>query len=210
MKHIICNLFSQPVTLVQVNVEGIADFFENTIKPNVKGCSEGKSQKHLTNYHNDENVFELYDELNPLGQDILNACNFVYQEILNHDSDLRFTNAWINECEVGGEQGLHNHCNSVLSGTVYLRTDEHTNIQFPNRFKTSDIVCQLTDDFNQERENQFGHYYHKDTATFTIRTGDCMIWPSYLMHGYDNNQTPGRLSLSFNTLPNSLNCLYKL
>ena len=70
MKHIICNLFSQPVTLVQVNVEGIADFFENTIKPNVKGCSEGKSQKHLTNYHNDENVFELYDEPNPLGQEI--------------------------------------------------------------------------------------------------------------------------------------------
>jgi len=210
MKHVICNLFSQPVTLTEVNVEGIADFFENTIKPNVKGCSEGKSQIHLTNYHNTENIFELYDELKPLGQEILSACNFVYQEILNYDSDLRFTNAWINESEVGGEQGLHNHCNSALSGTVYLRTDENTNIEFPNRFTTSDTVCQLTDDPNQERENKFGHYYHKDTATFTVQTGYCMIWPSYLKHGYSENKTPRRLSLSFNTLPNHLNCLYKL
>lgn len=209
MKHSICNLLSQPVTSLQVNVDGIADFFENKIKPNVKGSSESISQKYITNYCNNENVFKLYDELKPLGQEILNACNFVYQEILNYDSDLRFTNVWINECEVGGGQAFHNHCNSVLSGTVYLRTDEHTNIQFHNRFQTSDVVCQLTDNPNQKKENKFGYYYHNDTAKFIVQTGYCMIWPSYLVHGYDNNQTPSRLSLSFNTLPNNLNCLYK-
>ena len=211
MEHQICNLYCQPVTLVRVGVDGVADFFDSEIKKKQpQPLSNTETNTNLYNYHNDSNVFELYDELKPLGDEILKACNFVYQEILNHDSDLRITNAWFNECGINGGQALHNHVNSVLSGTVYLRTDENTQIEFLNRHIVSNVTNQIIDEPNQLKENSYGYYYHKKYATFSVREGDCMIWESYLRHGYTNNKTPNRLSLSFNLFPNNLNCLYKI
>jgi len=211
MQYQIANLYCQPVTLFKVNVEGVAEFFETVIKPKFPNQErETHSQGNLANYHNEENIFEIYDELKPLKKELLDAAHFVYQEILNYDNELRFTNAWINECGIGGYQDNHNHCNSVLSGTVYLRTDENTNIVFPNQHYSSNIVPHISNDPNQEKENKYGYYYHKSTATFHVSDGDCMIWPSQLPHGYRNNQTPGRLSLSFNLFPTKLNCLYQV
>jgi uncharacterized protein (TIGR02466 family) len=210
MEHKICNLYCQPVTAIKLDVKGIAEFFETYIKPeNPNPELNSLLQTNLANYHNKENIFELYPHLKSLEDNILKSANFVYQEILNHDSDLRITNAWINECGIGGEQGFHNHCNSVLSGTVYLKTNNYTNIQFLNKHLTSDIVNQIVDNPNQQKENKYGYYYHREIATFNVGEGDCLIWPSYLKHGYTNNQTPGRLSLSFNLVPTNLNCLYK-
>jgi len=178
-------------------------------KNNPKEFLNTASNTNLANYHNDENIFEIYNELQSLERDILAACNFVYQDILNYDSDLRITNAWINECNVGGAQETHNHCNSILSGTVYLRANQDTDIVFLNRHITSDTVTQLADFPNQKKNNKYGYYYHSDMARFNVREGDCLIWPSHLKHGYKDNQTPNRLSLSFNTIPTKLNCLYK-
>ena len=211
MEHQICNLYCEPVTLVRVGVDGVADFFDGEVKKKQpQALSNTETNINLCNYHNDSNVFELYDELKPLGNELLKACNFVYQEILNHDSDLRITNAWINECGIDGGQAFHNHVNSVLSGTVYLRTDENTNVEFGNRNGFSNTFNQIVDEPNQDRENRYGYYYHRKHATFSVREGDCMIWPSYMKHGYNNNKTPNRLSLSFNLFPNNLNCLYKI
>lgn len=211
MQHQICNLFCQPVTLISINIDGVVDFFEKVIKKNnPKEFLNSASNTNLANYHNDENIFEIYDELKSLEKDILAACNFVYQDILNYDSDLKITNAWINECQIRGGQEYHNHCNSIISGTVYLRTDENTNIIFLNRHIMSDTVAQLNDVPNQEKNNKYGYYYHSDMAKFNVQAGDCLIWPSYLRHGYKDNQTPNRLSLSFNTIPTKLNSLYKL
>lgn len=213
MEHHTLPLFALPVTRVDIDCDGIAEFFDTDVKP-----SKGKRNIHrtasittpLTHYHNDQIVFNLYPELEDLGDRILKAANFVYHDVMNHDSELRFTNAWFNECGVGGQQYMHNHCNSVLSGTLYLRADERSNLEFQSPYGLNEFGNMLLDETNTMRPNRFGYGYHFKTVTYRVERGACLFWPSHLNHGYSENFTPGRLSLSFNFLPETFNCVYKV
>jgi len=209
MNHKTVGLFAQPVTRVDLEVDGVAKFFDTVIKVNggKSNNDRGFGDQGLVHYHNDQNVFKLYDELKDLGNEILDAANFVYRDVMNHKSKLFFTNAWFNECQVGSSQFFHIHSNSVLSGTLYIRTDENTNIQFqrPGASEVQNILEDITD---TEKENKFGYIYHFTECGINIRNGACLFWPSYMKHGYHNNQTPNRLSLSFNMMPESFNSMY--
>jgi uncharacterized protein (TIGR02466 family) len=211
MKHITTPLFALPLTNIEIACDGIAEFFESHVKPtqgkrNTDGTDSYATP--LTHYHNDRNVFEIYDELEDLGRRILEASNFVYRDIMNHDTELRITNAWFNECAVGGRQYMHNHCNSVLSGTLYLRTDENSHLQFQSPFGLNDFGNLLLDEANVHRPNRYGYRSHFKLLAFKVEAGVCLFWPSHLRHGYAENRTPGRLSLSFNCLPSTFNCVY--
>lgn len=213
MKHLIAGVFPQPITKLECNVEGICDFFDRVVKNNGKVEKNkfpdefGDSAK-LLHYHNDSNVFKIYPELKNLHDEILEKSNFVYQKILNHESDLFITNAWFNECQVGGEQKPHNHTNSVLSGTVYLRTDENTTIKFYSPYGHANTCNSLTNNPSSE-PNEYGYNFHQKSVVLLIDSGDCLFWESFMKHGYSNNKTPNRLSLSFNLMPNTFRNLYK-
>jgi len=209
MNHQTVGLFAQPVTRIDLEVDGVANFFDTVVKPNggETNVGGGFGDRHLVHYHNKENVFVVYDELKDLGDRITEAANFVYTEVMNHKSDLFITNAWFNECSVGSSQFLHTHGNSVLSGTLYLRTDENTFIQF-QRPGASQVQNTLDDNPDTDRDNKYGYNFHFHTCTFTVGNGVCLFWPSYMKHGYHNNQTPNRLSLSFNMMPKSFNSMY--
>ena len=211
MRHKLIPLFALPVTAVPIDQGDTATFFDDVIKTakgrsNTDGTDRYKTP--LVHYHNEANVFEIYDELKDIGDRILAAAHFVYQEVMNHDSELRVTNAWFNECGVGGRQYMHNHCNSVLSGTLYLRVDENSSIQFQTPYGMNDFGNLLLDEANTKRPNRFGYPYHYSIANVPVKNGDCLFWPSHLRHGYSENLTPGRLSLSFNLLPKEFNCVY--
>ena len=212
MKHHTLPLFALPVTRVDLDCETIPEFFDSVIKPSQgKGNSDGTGGYNtpLVHYHNDQNVFEIYPQLEDLGNRILNAANFVYHDVMNHDSELRITNAWFNECEVGGRQYMHNHCNSVLSGTLYLRADQQSNIQFQSPYGLNDFGNLLLDEPNTQRPNEFGYTHHYKTMTYKVESGACLFWPAHLRHGYERNLTPGRLTLSFNLTPVTFNCVYQ-
>ena len=213
MKHHTLALFALPVTRVDIDHEGICEFFDTVVKPrggrsNTDGTTTFRQR--LTHYHNDENVFEIYDQLRDLNNRILEAANFVYHDVMNHDSKLRLTNAWFNECDVGARQYMHNHCNSVISGTLYLRADENSYLQFKSPYGTNEFGNMLLDEPNTRRPNRFGYPHHFRTMTYKVYSGACLFWPSHVMHGYDENKTPRRLSLSFNLLPETFNCVYKV
>lgn len=212
MNHNIIGLFPQPLTKIKIDVSGIGKFFDQNVRDDVKGYNNTKvsSDQGLKHFHNDDNVFEIYSELKPLGETILNAANYTYQTILNHDTTLRFTNAWFNECAIGSEQFLHNHCNSIVSGTLYLRTDENTCIHFISPFRNSEFSPSIVDIPNMKRNNNFGYTFHHDIVTLSVFTGDCLFWGSHMKHGYPPNKTPGRLSLSFNLIPTTFNSTYKI
>lgn len=213
MKHHTLPLFALPVTRVDIDCGGVSEFFYAKVKPgrgrsNTDGTSGYRTS--LTHYHNDENVFSIYPELEELGGRILRAANFVYREVMNHDSELRVTNAWFNECDVGGRQLMHNHCNSVLSGTLYLQANPEAYLQFQSPYGLNDFGNLLLDEPKTQRPNRFGYSYHFKTITYKVQTGACLFWPSHLRHGYSENRTPGRLTLSFNLLPLTFNCVYKV
>jgi len=209
MNHQTIGLFAQPVTRIDLDIDGVAKFFDTVVKSNggSTNIDGGYGDQGLVHYHNTENVFKVYDELAELGDRITEAANFVYTEVMNCQSDLFITNAWFNECEIGSSQFMHNHCNSVLSGTLYLRTDENTDIQF-QRPGSSEVQNILEDSPDTDRDNKYGYNFHFPTCTFNVGNGVCLFWPSYMKHGYHNNQTPNRLSLSFNLMPKSFNNLY--
>lgn len=212
MKHESVGLFAQPLVKVNIDVTGVAKLFYEKIRGNAETINTtiSKDQLGLHHFHNDENVFEIYPELKTLEQKILSAANYTYEHILNHNSTLRFTNVWFNECEVGSQQFMHNHCNSVISGTLYLKTDENTIIQFRSPFTNSEFVPSIFDYPDQERPNVHDYVFHHDIVTVKVSNGDCLFWGSHLKHGYPPNKTPGRLSLSFNLMPTTFNCTYKI
>lgn len=212
MQHQVIPLFALPVTRLTLDHTGIGQFFDDVVKTsqgrsNIDGTTKYKTP--LQHYHNEANVFELYEQLQDLGDRVLDAARFVYRDVMNHESDLRVTNAWFNECGVGGRQYMHNHCNSVLSGTLYLRVDENSYLQYQTPYGMNDFGNLLLDEPNTKRPNRFGYGHHFNTVTIPVKSGECLFWPSHLRHGYTENLTPGRLTLSFNFLPTEFNCVYK-
>jgi|TARA_B100001996_G_C18646739_1_gene587701 uncharacterized protein (TIGR02466 family) len=208
--HQAIDIFPQMISMVRLPDNNIIDTFEQIIKRN-NHVEYNHRDNRLKHYHNNENVLSLYPELKQTHDDILNAANYVYQDVLNHTSDLRFTNSWFNECDIGGSQNFHNHCNSVLSGTVYYVTDKHTNLMFQSPYHSPSIICNsLQDEPDRNKPNSLGYNYHHSHVTIPIEQNMCLFWESYLHHGYNNNQTPNRMSLSFNLLPNNVNQTYKI
>lgn len=205
-------LFAIPVSrfTISTNVESIVTFFNQKIKNNKTVDTITYHDKNLINYHNAENIFELYSELDTLKKELLKTCNFIYKHIMNHhkSGDLYFTNSWFNLCQIDGSQRLHTHANCVLCGTLYLNVDEKSNLCFQSPFHRTGTACILADDPDSETPNEYGFNFHQNLITTKLKTGDCFIWPSYLDHGYFDNQTPNRLSLSFNLMPSKLNHIY--
>ena len=92
------SLFPQPVTCIEnVDIEGVAEFFDEVIKKNETPQKDPTSSgpKH---YHNDANVLEMYSELHPLRDRIVEAASFAYRDVMNFSDGVRLTNAWFNEC----------------------------------------------------------------------------------------------------------------
>lgn len=218
MNHKVVGLFAQPVTKIDsIDITGITEFFDSTIKKNADLDEVDQNgypthcaypDNNLIHYHNRQNVFKIYKELENLEDQLTSAASFVYQKVLNYDSGMRITNAWFNECGVGGYQHHHNHSNCVMAGTLYLRTGSDTIIQFEKNTSTSDVTNTIIDNSNLDRENEYGYTFHYEMVSLPVNDRDCLFWPAYLKHGYPPSQTDGRLSLSFNLIPNKLTSMY--
>ena len=206
----ITDLFPQPLVKMDIDHHAAVSVFDNIVKNNTPEADILRKPDEPTNYYNTKNVFRLFSELQPMHDQIIEKANYVYKDILNYNNTLRMTNAWFNECQVGGYQFMHNHCNSIISGTVYLRADRQTNIQFRSPFAEAPTITNHIKDEQSKYPNKNGHNYHQKLHTVFIREGHVLFWPSFMIHGYQNNRTPNRLSISFNLLPQQVNTTYQI
>ena len=110
-------------------------------------------------------------------------------------------NVWIN-ANIGGFQHPHNHGNSLFSATYYIQFDSeaHSGLEFHNpRAPSSLFKPYLEVNGNEETE----HSKHKHLIP--VSQGDLLIWPSELMHGYDQKKVAmPRVSMSMNFLPETI------
>ena len=199
------NLFAYP--LIKIPITGFAlarQFFNQQLR-------EANSQGAISHYHSQQNVFALYPDLSEVGEEIRQAGSFAYQQLMNYrlSGEMRFNGAWFNLCQPGGEQLKHSHGNCLLSGTLYLNTDEHSEITFYHPLSADSMHAELHDEPCQSA-NEFGLQYHIREVSVAVNAGDCLFWPSQLKHGYKANKTCDRLSLSFNMIPTKLNSVYQL
>lgn len=103
--------------------------------------------------------------------------------------------SWFNILTYDHEVKPHRHEGSVISGAFYPYVDEGSvglNFESPLKpLKMNDIT---------ESQTQYSSY----TSSIEARTGLLILFPSWLVHYTDPNQSEKRMTISFNTIRNSL------
>lgn len=107
-----------------------------------------------------------------------------------------FSASWINFCFPNGFQEFHSHANSLYSGCFYIDVDEsQPGLTFKRENRNHDPFFKLYDHRND--------IFHADEATLQVRSGDLLLFPSYMVHGHSKNtSSKTRISLAFNVLLN--------
>ena len=109
---------------------------------------------------------------------------------------------WTNMLENGGSQTLHSHANSFISGVFYL-TPSHPAcktvfVRPPGGFEYSFR--------HHTRDAAVGPFNAGKYMLPQAEAGDLVLFPSYLYHEVPRNQGDQRITISFNAIPDSLDC----
>jgi uncharacterized protein (TIGR02466 family) len=115
--------------------------------------------------------------------------------------------AWISVYNKPHQHEAHNHVNSLISGTYYVkRPDDGQPIKFQNPNLLANYGHQ-TDDKPQESEDSsmlpMGAPSSHGEVMFYPKKGEFLLWPSYIMHSVPNwsdkaNDNYERIAISFN------------
>ena len=112
-------------------------------------------------------------------------------------SEYRVVDAWVNHCASGG-QPFHAHVNSFLSGTFYL---DHDADAAPIEFVNPRLAHQIEPAISFTPDHSRATVFSQPTALIKPQPGDLILWESHIRHGYNDNKSPNRLSLSMNMIP---------
>jgi uncharacterized protein (TIGR02466 family) len=109
---------------------------------------------------------------------------------------------WTNMLETGGNQTLHAHANSFISGIFYL-TPSHP------ASRTVFVRPPGGYDFSfrhHTRSAAIGPYNAGKYILPEAEPGDLVLFPSYLYHEVPRNQGEQRITIAFNAVPDHLDC----
>ena len=124
--------------------------------------------------------------------------------VLLFGEKLRWTvkEMWTNMLEKGGNQTLHSHANSFVSGIIYL-TPSHPACRtvFMRPLGGSDFSFR-----HHTRSAAMGPFNAGKYVLPEAEPGDLVLFPSYLDHEVPRNQGEQRITVSFNAIPDSLDC----
>lgn len=136
-------------------------------------------------------VFSKYGILDKM-PDSLSDLQYKIQERIDY-----FTNVSnIHACELGyswfniqneqSQLSMHSHGFSVVSGALYINTDEFSS----------------TLDFLNPNYSSFSGFYGDDSLSIfrnKVERGSLFLFPSYLVHGNIENKSKNRIVIAFNT-----------
>jgi uncharacterized protein (TIGR02466 family) len=109
---------------------------------------------------------------------------------------------WTNVLEAGGNQTLHAHANSFISGIIYL-TPSHP------ACRTVFVRPPGGYDFSFRHHTKtaaMGPFNAGKYALPEADPGDLVLFPSYLYHEVPKNQGGQRVTIAFNAIPDSIDC----
>ena len=105
-------------------------------------------------------------------------------------NELKIDNSWVNIQNKNSILKKHSHPDSIISGVVYLKTDKKSSKIYFHNFNPYRTFVDFKKDTEFNSENYF----------FKPQTGDLILFPSWLIHSSDKNNSPSRIALSFNTI----------
>jgi uncharacterized protein (TIGR02466 family) len=99
------------------------------------------------------------------------------------------TQSWLNYTETNQYHHKHSHPNSLVSGVFYINCHEKL-----------DKIKFFKDGYQTIKpEIKDWHLWNSETWSFTVKTGDIIMFPSSLTHMVENKEgTNTRISLAFN------------
>lgn len=106
---------------------------------------------------------------------------------------------WVNVLDTGGQQAMHNHANSFISGVAYLTpTHPQSRTVF---MKPSGAEFSFK---NDHAGVTTGPYNADKWISMQPAPGDVVLFPSYLLHAVPANAGERRITMAFNAIPTRL------
>lgn len=104
---------------------------------------------------------------------------------------------WVNVLQTGGQQSIHNHANSFVSGVIYL-TPSHASAStvFVKALGGSGFVFS-----NRNKDTAAGPFNTDKWIMPDVSPGDMVLFPSHVLHEVPQNQGGQRITLAFNAIP---------
>ena len=135
---------------------------------------------------------EIKNWIQECAEDFLtNVLQMEYEEFF-------FTESWLNISGKGGYQKIHNHSNSIISGTLYLKSEEkHPPLEFKKQKMEFEPFISLTEHYKKGNPNT------ASTLAFPCTQDTMLVFNSYLYHGHGESQVESeRIGLAWNGLVN--------
>lgn len=131
-------------------------------------------------------------------------------DVLAVDRNIEFyvTNSWINVHKRGHQAGAHMHHNSLISGVLYLRTNERSGNLVFHREVLSLVPFPPALDLDMTAFN----IYNCKSWGYQPKTNDVCLFPSVVSHSVDPNESDeDRWCLAFNVfVRGNIGSLHKL
>lgn len=106
-----------------------------------------------------------------------------------HELAAHLTQSWVNMTPQGGAHHQHNHPNALLSGVLYIATDQDSITFVQPERKLFSIPPAINNNYNAEK------------CSFKPSPNEIIVFPSYLFHQVETKQSEGeRISLAFNAI----------
>ena len=156
-------------------------------------------------YHTNTNeFFEDLDEVKEVKKILLPHIEDFGEILFSDNLQWGFAGMWGNIMKKDGYQYRHNHCNSFISGVLYIDIPENCSSTRFWRPEPSNFFHFMH--VNSERNN----YYNNAYINFdNVEGGDLILFPSYLHHDVPISESnEDRITIAFNCLPTHINVGY--
>mgnify|MGYP006187275677 FL=1 len=128
----------------------------------------------------------------------IQAKDYLDNELGIDYDEFFFSESWININGKGGDQKVHNHSNSIISGTYYLKSlDGHPPLDFHKVKSENEPFISLTEHYAQGNPNT------TSKVSFPSTQDSMLVFQSQLYHGHMASELEeNRIGLSWNILVN--------
>ena len=147
-------------------------------KPN--GMIQTEDNVHKMSYFK-----KFKDEIIELNKKILDKLGYEYE-------DVNITSMWGNVLFPGQAHSPHTHSNNFLSGVLFLQSDDLSGgLEFFDPRSQALVLCPRI---------KKGNAINANSVRFNPRENMGVIFPSWLQHWVQTNNSQERVSISWNTL----------
>ena len=161
----------------------------------------------LEHYEGNGSILHEVEEFEPIKKWVEKCALHFAETVLqsNVGGRMHCVGSWLNVASAEGFQDPHQHANSLISGTYYVRkSPRHSGLAF----FANDLMSPPNKPNLMPQLKGPGPLNTPDMTT--PPEGGLMLWQSHLQHGYPASGTDGRTSLSMNFLPDLIDGVYKM